>query len=347
MKIGIITVYDAVNYGSYLQAYALKEVLKNISNVEPKMIKGKSLLYEKWRFTSTHTYKVNKYAFKAALRKKYKDAWKKFKKGNSIEHYDLIVIGSDEMWELHNITMTPQKIFFGAGLHSKRLITYAVSSNGTSKQDVAALSWAVAGLKNFDAVGIRDHRTKHSFEDFLSVEPILTLDPTLLIDLDSLAVHPLLEDYILVYSYSLREKMVHAIKCLSLDLRKPIVVIGQQFDWADYCVPASPFEFLGFIKNAAFVVTDTFHGVTLSIGLRKNFVCDAYKAKVAGALEFFGLEDRDYNTKKSMLSYYDSPVQYQIIEPILNTYKELSLDYLSREVCFTEKEISNSCANAV
>ena len=29
MKIGIVTIYDAYNYGSYLQAYALQKVLKS------------------------------------------------------------------------------------------------------------------------------------------------------------------------------------------------------------------------------------------------------------------------------------------------------------------------------
>ena len=32
MRIGILTVYDSANFGSYLQAYALKKVLENLGH---------------------------------------------------------------------------------------------------------------------------------------------------------------------------------------------------------------------------------------------------------------------------------------------------------------------------
>ena len=32
MKVGIVTVYDSNNFGSYLQAYALKKVIENLGH---------------------------------------------------------------------------------------------------------------------------------------------------------------------------------------------------------------------------------------------------------------------------------------------------------------------------
>lgn len=332
MRIGIITVYDAVNYGSFLQAFALKETVKRISGVEPEMIKDSTPLYEKWRFTSLHTYRSEKRAFKASLRKKYRDCWKTFTRGRLNRHYDLAIVGSDEMWELHNVTMRPRKSYFGIGVNATRLATYAVSSNGTASKDVQEKPWIQEGLTLFDAVGIRDYRTLRTYSKFLQSSPVINLDPTLLIDLDSYAVDPKRHGYILVYSYSLRSGMVESLKELAESTGMPLVVAGQQFGWADECIPASPFEFLGLLKNAELVVTDTFHGVTLSLGLRKNFVCDAYKEKVAGALEFFGLEGRDCGSGGSLDEYMISPVDYKNLDCFVSSQRAASVNYLEKQI---------------
>lgn len=332
MRIGIITVYDAVNYGSFLQAFALKETVKRISGVEPEMIKDSSLLYEKWRFTSLHTYRSEKRDFKASLRKKYRDCWKTFTRGRLNRHYDLAIVGSDEMWELHNVTMRPRRSYFGIGVNATRLASYAVSSNGTTSKDVQEKPWIQEGLALFDAVGIRDYRTLRTYDKFLQSSPVINLDPTLLIDLDSYAVDPKRRGYILVYSYSLRPGMVKSLKDLAASTGMPLIVAGQQFSWADECVPASPFEFLGLLKNARLVVTDTFHGVTLSLGLRKNFVCDAYKEKVAGALEFFRLEDRDCGSNEPLLDYMSKPIDYGRLEDFISSQRAASFKYLKNQI---------------
>ena len=130
MKIGILTVFDAVNYGSFLQAYCLQEYLKEKGH-QVYMIKRSSLLYEKWRFTSLFTYKPSKMKFKSSLARKYCKSWKRFNVCRKPKELDLLIIGSDEMWELNNITFHTQPEFFGIGIDAKIKATYAVSSNST------------------------------------------------------------------------------------------------------------------------------------------------------------------------------------------------------------------------
>ena len=123
MKIGILTVFDAVNYGSFLQAYCLQRVLYELGYNDITMIKDSSLLYEKWRITSLISYIPDKIKFKSKLAKGYLRGWKCFRTTRKKTGFDLVIVGSDEMWEVYNITMRPRPSFFGVGIETKKLVS--------------------------------------------------------------------------------------------------------------------------------------------------------------------------------------------------------------------------------
>ena len=294
MKVGVLTVFDAVNYGSYLQAYCLQSVLKSKGITDVRMIKDSSMLYEKWRLTSLITYKPQKMKFKSRLSAGYRKAWKQFRKASPRDRFDLVIVGSDEMWEVNNITMEPRPTFFGIGLNTKHLVSYAVSSNTAKPKDLQKYPFIAEGVGKFDKVSVRDASTYETYAPLLKEPPVYCIDPTLLVDLRELSKQRLVQgDYILCYTYSFKPETVAAVKALAAKYNKKIVVAGQSFDWADEVIPASPFEFLSLILNADFVVTDTFHGTVLSIALNKQFVTSAYKEKVYRVVEQFDLLDRN------------------------------------------------------
>lgn len=328
MKIGILTVFDAVNYGSFLQAFCLQEYLKREGH-DVVMVKKNSLVYEKWRFTSLCTYKPSKMGFKFQLAKGYFNSWKKFNVDRNPKSLDLLIVGSDEMWELNNITFKTIPEYFGNNVEAKKKVTYAVSSNSTKKEDILRYPFIQEGLRNFSKVAVRDKSTFDAYFPYLEVTPQYTVDPTLIMDLSGYLIETKLHDYILCYTYTFKDYMIDAVKELAKNTGKKIVVAGQNFDWADLCIPANPFEFLGLIKGADFIVTDTFHGTTLSIALKKEFVAFAYKTKVYRALELFNLLDRDANEHCDLLGFYNKTINYseiykQHIEPLKNN----SINYL-------------------
>ena len=232
MKIGIITVFDAVNYGSYLQAYCLQLALNNMGYTDITMIKVSSILYEKWRITSLVSYHPKKIKFKFILAKGYINSWKKFNISRNKRGYDLVIIGRDEMWELNNITMKPLPNFFGLGITSKRLITYAVSSNTTKESDIENYPYIAEGLKNFDSVSVRDRSTFKAYNAYVNGKIEYAIDPTLLIDLHQLATKYIgRTDYILCYTYTFESYMVEAVKELAKKFDKKIIVVGQNFEW--------------------------------------------------------------------------------------------------------------------
>lgn len=328
MNIGIVTVFDAVNYGSFLQAYCLQETIKNMGN-DVTMIKTSSPLYEKWRFTSLFTYNPKKMKFKYQLAKGYHQLWKNFHVRRGSKKLDLLIVGSDEMWELNNVTLKPLPQFFGGKINAAVKATYAVSSNSTTEEDVKKYPFAIQGIKEFDYISVRDVSTYNAYRKYMNVEPKYTVDPTLLVDLHKYSRSSEMKDYILCYTYSFQPYMIDSVKQLAKQLNKKIVVVGQNFDWADICMPVNAFEFLGLIENASFVVTDTFHGATLSVGLKKEFVAFAYKTKVYRVLEAFDLLSRNVNEVLDLFPYYEEKINYDnIYKTKIEPLKKESYAYL-------------------
>lgn len=332
MKIGILTVFDAVNYGSFLQAFCLQEYLKKNGH-EVVMVKKNSLLYERWRFTSLFTYKPSRIAFKWKLFRGYINSWKVFSITRNPKNLDILIIGSDEMWELNNVTFKTIPEYFGNKIVARKKITYAVSSNSTKKDDILRYPFIQIGLNEFSSIGVRDKSTFEAYSPYLNIIPQYTVDPTLIMDLNDYIVETSLQNYILCYTYTFKEYMINAVKKLARKNDKKIVVVGQNFQWADICVPATPFEFLGLIKGADFVVTDTFHGTTLSIALKKNFVSFAYKPKVFRALELFGMLDRNVDGKDNLDEMYQKKIDYsKIYNQYIIPLQEDSKKYLESAV---------------
>ncbi|MDO5349825.1 MAG: polysaccharide pyruvyl transferase family protein, partial [Lachnospiraceae bacterium] len=314
MKIGILTVFDAVNYGSFLQAYCLQSVIKKNSSVQVRMIKDSSLVYEKWRITSLISYNPRKAIFKSKLAVGYLKSWKNFKVSSTREQFDLVIVGSDEMWEVNNITMKPRPSFWGNGIKAKRLVSYAVSSNTAKTEELYKYPFILQGLKGFDKVSVRDQSTYEAYRPILCEEPTFCLDPTLLVDLYQISKKNInYSNYILCYTYTFKPETIQAVKELAAELDKKIIVVGQNFEWADEAIPANPFEFLGLLENADFVVTDTFHGTVLSIALNKQFVTAAYKEKVFRIIEQFNLLDRNINGCSNIIDFFRREIDYSPI----------------------------------
>ena len=94
---------------------------------------------------------------------------------------------------------------------------------------------------------------------------------------------------------------------------------------------ASPEEFLGYIKNAACIITSSFHGVALSVlfnrpfyALRQNTNADL---RTESLLELLKLTDRFINFNSSPLF---SEIDYNRVNHLLNVEREKSVSFLKK-----------------
>lgn len=296
-KVGILTFHNEINHGSYLQCYALFRSLKNLGyNVE--IINYKNFIY--W----LKEYKVflvtkNIKTFINNLKKirKFEKAYKKFELKKLLfthrevqkKYYDVVLIGSDEVWSFNNPLLNYDPIYFGHNLNANKIVAYATSFGNSSLEDVISQD-AVDGLKKFNAISVRDENSQQIIKKILGYKPEIVLDPTFLYNFKGEEIEPPYKNYILVYAAIPEQKYVEKLKEFGKKQNKKLVSIAYKNNWCDVNVIAlDPFEWLGYFKNADYIITSTFHGTIYSIIYRKQFTVIPQKDKRNKIISFTNL----------------------------------------------------------
>ena len=157
-------------------------------------------------------------------------------------------------------------------------------------------------LHNFRALGIRENQMVSYVKNHTSVPVFRTIDPTLLLtstDYDSIAEERLeQETYLLLYARRYNAKMESYAEKLAKKNGWKIVEISLRATNAEkghrMFYEAGVEEFLSLVKNAEYVVTNSFHGLIFSVQYKRPFVvfsreqCDT---KIEELLFLFGLAD--------------------------------------------------------
>src|SRR3546814_2026521 len=95
---------------------------------------------------------------------------------HGLDGYDLVVIGSDEVWNLRHPRYGGYPIFYGSGLRPEKLVSYAARFGTHNASYGLDSNWA-AKLRNFAGISVRDDNLRHLIRADLGQEPQLVLDP--------------------------------------------------------------------------------------------------------------------------------------------------------------------------
>lgn len=206
MKIGIITVHRAYNYGSVLQCYALQEYLKGLGHDvwvidyrqrwTDSMYKPFSLYYI-WHFIKQYDIHSIVGYWRSRKERKYNlgIAGKIFKSfcsrylrltescRNKIpQGFDAYIIGSDQLWS-HQCMGGEDKVYMGFFNHSNssKVIGYAISSSTDSLYRIGDKKLKRI-LANFNKISLREKSNSKIVEQLTGLTLPVTVDPTLLAD---------------------------------------------------------------------------------------------------------------------------------------------------------------------
>jgi hypothetical protein len=305
MKIALITIHNANNYGAVLQAYATKKVLSQYGEVSTIDYDNRFLNHQLdiFRFDmSVHGIKmlvhdilrlpsriraVNRFRnfLRTNMNLTQKLTADKLMQGKAGK-FDIFLCGSDQIWnpEIVSEDRSIDPIFFlsFANKGSKKL-SYASSTghhNYTEdeKKEIAKL------LEDFDLITTRESDGVKKLQEILPNRDIHhVLDPTLLLSkeewleaLDIKLEEPK-EKYILVYSVPRTELIRKAIDYYANKLNMKVVAIDQMLfplskKIDTHIKDAGPKEFVELFANASFVITDSFHGTCFAVNFCKPFV---------------------------------------------------------------------------
>lgn len=304
MKIGIVTVPDSANFGSFLQGLALQSVLEKmghevvfVSTRDKEYIRR---IYYNWKPRKRDVLHPIRYIMgNINGYKKYKMFKEDQKRMKicplaSLKKIDLFILGSDEIWNV-NTPVFRHSIFYGAGM--KPVFAYAVSIGQASHKEIEKFPEIVKQICNINDIFVRDTKTQNSIKKITGRTPELVCDPTFLVDKNLLFkqssnLYTNINRYILVYMYphfSLKED-IKAIRTFAKKRRLKLISVGFYNRWCDHNIVCGPLDFCTVISNSEYVVTATFHGSIFSILNGKQFVSIATSEKVKDLLKRLDLE---------------------------------------------------------
>ena len=294
MRIGIITFHRAINYGAVLQSYALQQFLlkKNfdvcIIDYENDHIKKQyksffvsSLSFKKIALSLLY-YRTRK--IKNKKFKKFRDEYLVLSNDRNIKKcnlqyegkkYDYIISGSDQVWNPKATDWDDSYLL--SFIDNEKKISYAASL-GTNVIDEKTKAFLKNNLEDFKSISIREIINKEDLENLLKRDVIVNIDPVFLLTNSdwnnfNLEKNKVKQKYVFIYCLheqncykygkELAEKNNLKIVYVPNSLR--VKLKGKKVTTAGVT------EFLNYIKNAEYVVTDSFHVTAFSIIFRKNF----------------------------------------------------------------------------
>ena len=320
MKIGTITFQRAFSYGARLQAFALVKYLNDLGHnaevIDYSNIGEASLPKSNFKW-AIHKYILKKifYFFankkEVVRRKKFYSFSEKFTPHTPIHYtsieslneiekeYDLFISGSDQVWNpLYNRNDLNFLLHFVKD--SRKKLSYAASF-GTSELSQNTFEMYKKELATFDDILVREEEGAELVRQMLGTKPNVVLDPTFLIDSEiwkDIAIYPFKKQFKYILCFKILDVNPiynKLIKHLQKITNYKLIVLDNPYQLKRvngklYCT-GGPQEFLGLIKNASIVVTNSFHGTVFSILFNRPFYT---------VLNNFGLNSRLENLTEAL-----------------------------------------------
>lgn len=359
MNINILSMQRVVNYGSFLQAYALKKVLEEKGNtvsfidiIEGEKIEKIQDANQKQRLHRILTQNIKQTIGQRKAKIKFAKCYNEFIK-EKLEiteqliynkKSDMTIIGSDEVFNCTSASPWGVSMqLFGENIDSKKIITYAASFGNTTLKDIEENNLTlklIKALKNVDDISVRDENSRKIIEKILGREVPIVVDPTLLYDFtnDTKNVKIKEKDYIIIYAYPGRfkdKKEIESIKMFAKKKNLKLIALGYYQYWCDKNLVLNPFEYVAYMKKAKYIITDTFHGTIFAIKSQKQFctfVRESNKNKLEYLLNMFELDNRIVYNTKELKNIIEMPINYQKVNDLIAKKRIEGINFLENNI---------------
>ena len=349
-RIGIFTFHYAVNPGSVWQAYALYQTIASLSPVFDVQIVN----YQETRYrNSMMTFKPklplihNVYQlFRISSYFRYQRFWNCIgglgermddETVKGLNGYDVIVAGSDQIW---NLELTGRNLnFFIPFCKGTKKVSYAASIGGkdfpeNDKEIVAQY------LKEFSHLSVREPEAQVAIEKLIGIKPELVLDPSLLLqksDYEKIAWKPKVKnEYILLHIVNNNSEIIPFARRFAEENGLQIVEchghIEKKYKDDKILRRPDPRKWLGYLMNAKYVFTDSFHGCAFCINCHVPFFVmissanTSMSSRIYNILERYGLNDCLFENEEAMFALKD--IDFTQSDVMLQRDREHSLSYL-------------------
>lgn len=335
-KVNLLTIHFGQCFGAVLQTYSTCCLLEQaghsvvvINLIDPNQRGNyKRISYWKNSFREFQFWIFKKKYFSKLTNKAYTI------QDISLPEADYTIVGSDQVWN-RDITGGFGKTFFLDFVYKQPKIALS-SSFGKSiwLEDQQYTTEVKELLKQFKVISVRENSGVDILHDIFNLRAINLPDPTIGYGkFDDLLLNnkPIRKIYpfLLVPNY----KAMEIVTCISHELDMPILKLNK-FK-LKFC--NGPRAWLTRIKNADYIITDSFHGLALSVIFNKQFyvLCADEKkfTRLKSLLQILSLDDRfilsceDFIERKEMLT---RPINYNKVNEILYNLKRSYSEFICR-----------------
>lgn len=358
LKIGLLTYHFSDNYGALWQAYALREWFRERGHIaefipyHPHYVEGGGSFDRPWnpalwRKNATILYmKLSQLQRRLLGDAKMRAGFEAFRRDHlgiagtplreagalrpAVAHCDMLVCGSDQIWN-PSIQRGLDPVYFLQIPGAKRAhkVAYAPSF-GRSSIEPQYRSELLRLVRGLDGISIREP-SGHAILTAAGVQPAsvdVVPDPTILLGhFSRLLGHDQATDDTL-FCYALRTDAVIREVAEAASAQLGLSLISSRSNrqrWRDIGAGVSPdpVNWLRMLARASLVISNSFHGVALSIVLNKPFIAVAlpgrkagFNARVDGLLKVTGLEDRmikDHGAAETTARLASSPIDWEAV----------------------------------
>ena len=276
------------------------------------------------------------------------------KLGSIVHNYNIIITGSDQVWNPIYIDIF-RSFFLDFVPDDIRKFSYAASVSVNSLTEYEA-NTMIPLIKRMESISVREKSAKTILEKYIKEKPIsVELDPTLLLDECDWNKINNDKDYKnkgkYIFCYFLGDNKLHrkatkriskrtGLKVITLPYMLGRFRICDAFFGDEKLYDVGPSEFIGLIKNAEYVFTDSFHAVVFSSIYHKKFFVfkrdsdtdkNSMNSRITDILDDFGIPERlisDDGSISDELLY--SNIDYCKKDKFINKRREESINYLKK-----------------
>lgn len=316
MNVGILTHYNVNNQGAQLQLAAMYQLLQQLGHRPVVLTYEKNFDFDRQEqqknsgSLSALPYYIKNYLCEKGLGLTLFNARKVLSHRRAGEQYayapydtdtvDAVVIGSDEVF---SIDVGCNRMMYGYGLRVPT-IAYAPAFGRTTEETLrqyGVRELVAEGLAKLPFLSARDTHTQQLLRTLTGREVPLVCDPVLLYDGTEfpVPVRPLRRPYLIVYSYDRNmtdPQEIDAIRTYARAHHLMTVSLGTYHGWCDRNIVCNAREWYTYFKDAACVVTDTFHGAVVAMKNHCNLAIYVRESintfKLTSLMDEVGLRDR-------------------------------------------------------
>ncbi len=327
MKIKTITCHDVYNLGASLQAYALQTYLQKqgheveIIDYKPDYLSGHFKLWGVYNPVFDKPFIKQLYLLAKlpgrllALRrkkafdiftKKYLHLTRRYHSNDELKKdppmTDAYIAGSDQIWNTFFKNGRDPAFYLDFAPKDKLRLSYAASlaTKGIAEEHRLFVSQMI---KNLDYVSVREKSSLSVLQSLGRSDAVAVCDPVFLLskeDWSEMCIDMGLKSkkYILVYDFDNNPVVEQVAKGIAKAKGLGIYNVGpfrKSYAKKNF-VYAGPIEFLSLVKDADYIISNSFHATAFSLIFQKQFCVvkrkEAINERMVSLLGDLGLDDK-------------------------------------------------------